>query len=214
MAKRMRTRSGTEIEDGIEYSTYPPPDCLVKVMKRCWAERLLFEGAIRFASLAYYRKLENSVLGDPNDGEGMLRMNGHPFEVGSINSVYAWCSSLTTITPERINVLAMHGDYDCLVRINQPSILIKRVQLAKSKYLHLHCAEISYSRGTEVDKMTLYSQKFHFNIFQKDERFSEDREFRLTLTDNSLKPEYRFYIDLRIGECSDIMEIKKLPVCK
>ena len=109
MAKIMKTQSGTEIEDGIEYSTYPPPDCLVKVMKQCWAERLLFEGAIRFASLAYYRKLENSVLGDPNDGEGMLRMNGHPYEVGSINSVYAWCSSLTTITPERIIVLAKCG---------------------------------------------------------------------------------------------------------
>lgn len=214
MTKIIKSQSGTVIVDGVEYSTYPPPDGLIKVMKRCWADHLLCEGAIRFGSLAYYRKWENAVLGDANDGKGMFRMNGHPYEVGSGNPVYAWCASLPTISPERINLLAEHGKYDCLVRIRQPRILIQRMRaelLAKGKNLRLHCAEVSYNRGAEVDKVTLNSQKFHFNVFQKDPRFTEDKEYRVSLTDVRIRPESMCHIDLQVGECSDIMVIEELP---
>jgi hypothetical protein len=211
MTKISRTQSAAEIVNGVEYSTYPPPDGLIKVMKRCWAERLLSEGAIRFGSLAYYRRWEDAVLGDPNDGEGMLRMNAHPYEVGSVNPVYAWCAALLTITLERIKLLAEHGNYDCLVRIYQPRILIQRVRLAKPRYFHLHCAEVSYNRGAEVDKVTLNSQMFNFNVFQKDPCFTEDQEYRVSLTDFRLRPEFVCHIDLLIGNCSDIMFIEELP---
>ena len=214
MTKMIRTQSGTIIVDGVEYTTYPPPDGLIKVMKRRWAEHLLSEGAIRFGSLTYYRKWENAVLGDANDGKGMFRTNGHPCEVGSGNRVYAWCAALPTITAERINLLSEHGKYDCLVRIHQPRILIQRVRaklLAKGLNLHLHCAEVSYNRGAEVDKVTLNSQKFHFNVFQKDTRFTEDKEYRVSLTDVRLRPESMCHIDLQVGKCSDIMAIEELP---
>ena len=211
MTKIIRTQSGTQIVNGVEYSTYPPPDGLIKVMKRWWAERLLSEGAIRFGSLSYYRKWENTVLGDPNDGEGMFCMNTDPYEVGSVNPVYAWCAALLTIKPERINLLAEHGNYDCLVRIHRPRILIQRVRLAKARYLHLHCAEVSYNRGAEVDKGTLNSQMVNFNVFQKDPCFTEDQEYRVSLTDVRLRPEFMCHIDLSIGKCSDIMVIEELP---
>jgi hypothetical protein len=157
MTEMIRTQSGTTILNGVEYNTYPPPDGLIKVMKRCWAERLVSEGAMHFGSLDYYRKWENAMLGDPNDGEGMFRMKAHPYEVGSVNPVYAWCAALPTITPHRINLLAGHGNYDCLVHIQKPHVLIERVRLAKARYLHVHCAEVSYNRGAEVDKVTLNS---------------------------------------------------------
>jgi hypothetical protein len=205
--------SGTEFVDGVRYNTYPPPDGLVKVMKRCLAEYLLSEGAMRFGSLAYYRKLGNPVLGDSNDGEGMLRWKEHPYEVGSMNPVYAWCAALPTINPERVNLLAEHEKYDCLVRINQPRVLIQRVRaalLAKGRNLLLHCAEVSYNRGEEVNKVTLNSQKFHFNVFQKDASFAEDKEYRISLTDAEFRPELS-HIDLQVVKCTDIMEIEELP---
>jgi hypothetical protein len=211
MNEIISTQSVTVIVDGVEYSTYSPPDCLIKVMKRCFAERLLSEGAIHFGCLDYYRRCEDAVLGDPNDGEGMLRMNAHPYKFGSINPVYAWCSALLTITPERINLLAEHGNYDCLVRIHQPQILIQRVQLAKPEYFHLHYAEVSYDRGAEVDKVTLNSQKFQFYVFQKDPRFIDDQEYRISLTNISRSPDPVSHIDLSIGKCSDIMVIEDLP---
>jgi len=214
MAKLNRTQSGTIIVDGVEYNTYPPPEKLVKVMARRWAEVLLSNGAMRFGSLEYYRKWENDALGDPNDGEGMLRMKEHQYNVGSSNPVYAWCTSIPTITPERIRILANHGHYDCLVQIHHPMTLIQRVRRtlsSKGRGLYLHCAEVSYNRGIEVDKATLNSQKFHFNVFQKDSRFAEDIEYRLALTDVGLKYEVRDHVDIQVGKCSDITDIRDLP---
>ncbi len=210
----MRTQSGTMIKDGVEYSTYPPPFALIKVMERCWAEQFVTVGSMRFGGLECYRRWENAVLGDPNDGEGMFRMKGHPYNVGSSNQVYAWCAAQSDITPERVRVLASHGGYDCLVRIHQPRTLIQRVRIAllsKDRNLLLHCAEVSYNRGSEVDKATLNSQKFHFNVFQKDPRFSEDCEYRLSFTDTGLKSQLKKHIELEVGDCSDIMDIEDLP---
>ena len=136
----MRTQSGTWIEDGIEYNRYPPPVALVKAMKRCWAKKLLSRGAMRFGSLASYRRRETPVLGDPNDGEGMFRMAGHPYNIGSGNPVYAWCSSLDTVTPDRIRCLAKDGGYDCVVRVHNPLLLIKRVFSATSGCCLSWCA--------------------------------------------------------------------------
>lgn len=200
--------------DGVEYSTYPPPGTLVKVMERRWAEPLLADGSMRFGSLASYREWENAVLGDPNDGEGMFRMQGHPYDIGSSNPVYAWCASLPTITPDRMLLLAKHGGYNCVVRIHEPLKLIRRVHAALAKgrrTLLLHCGEVTYNRGAEVDKATLNSQKFHFNVFQKDTSLLEDMEYRFSLTDAYVRAEFKDHIDLQVGECSDIMVIDELP---
>jgi hypothetical protein len=213
MTDMFRTKSGTVIVEGVEYGSYPPPDSLIKAMERRWAEPLLHCGSIRFGNLANYRAWENAMLGDPNDGNGMFKLNGRACRVGSVNQVFAWCSALPAITSERIMALAKHGKYDCLVRIHQPKILIERIRdsLVPDMALSIHCAEVSYNRGDEVDKVTLNSQKFHFNVFQKDRRFSDDREYRVSLTDTNLRPEVRAYIDLPIGECADIMTIEELP---
>ncbi len=187
---------------------------MVKAMKHQWANQLVIAGSMRFRSLEYYRKWENAVLGDPNDGEGLFHMNAHPFAVGSSNPVYAWCASLPEITVERLLDLAKHGKYDCIVRIREPEVLLQRVRLAlrqKADELLLHCGEVFYDRGNEVDKETLNSQKFHFNVFQKSPRFMQDREYRMSLTDVSVRPNPREYVDLLVGDCSDIMDIEELP---
>ncbi len=202
------------IVDGVEYSSYPPPAALVKAMERRWAETLLEQGAMRFRSLATYRRWENAVLGDPNDGEGMFRMDGHPYETGSTNSIYAWCTSMPTITTNRTLLLAESGKYDCVVHVHNPLLLIQRVRSAlvrASKTFLLYCAEVSYNRGAEVDKQALNSQKFHFNVFQKDPQFGPDMEYRLSLTDVSLRSKPKEFVDIAVGECSDIMSIEKLP---
>ena len=201
------------IVDGVEHSTYPPPLALVKVMECRWAETLLKQGAMRFGSLATYREWENAALGDPNDGKGSFRMDRHTYETGSVNPVYAWCASMPSITAERLLLLAKHGMYDCVVRIHEPLLLIQRVNAAliRTKKAHLHCAEVSYNRGSEVDKQTLNSQKFHFNVFQKDSAFSSDMEYRLSLTDASFRSAPKPFVNVVVGECSDIMSIEELP---
>ncbi len=163
----MSTKSGTMIVNGVEYNTYPPPSALVKVMKSRWAKELIDYGNIRFGSLESYREWENAILGDPNDGKGRLHMMGHPYDTDSGNPVYAWCASLPTITTDRTLLLAEHGSYDSVVRISDPLLFIQRVCniLVRSyKTMYLHCSPVSYNRGEEVNKRTLNSQKFHFNV--------------------------------------------------
>jgi len=207
---------GGIVKGGVEYFTYPPPCTLVKVMEYQWATNLIKNGSMRFGSLEFYRKMENAALGDPNDGKGMFRVKGDPYTIDSSNNIYAWCAALPVITPERIAVLAKHGKYDCLIRIHQPKILLHRViivLLANGGKLHLRlqCAEVSYNRGSEIDKATLNSQQFHFNVFQKDPRFAEDKEYRLFMTDVQPESEPRNHIDIQVGDCSDIMDIEDLP---
>ena len=68
MHKPTRTQTGTFLVNGIEYNERPPPERLVRVMKRKWAEELASKGSLRLHTLEYFRKWENKVLGDPNDG--------------------------------------------------------------------------------------------------------------------------------------------------
>ena len=208
------TKSGTIMLADVEYGTYPPPSDLVKVMKSCRAKQFVAYGTMRFRILEYYRHWENSVLGDPNDGISLFHLEGNPCTGDTVNPVYAWCSSLTVITPDRIQLIAQYGGYDCLVRVGEPSVLIQRAHsalLATDLMLALYCSEVTYNRGIEVNKNTLNSQKFHFNIVQKDPKFVEDKEYRLAIIDTSTKFVPKDYIDLQIGDCSDILIVEDLP---
>jgi hypothetical protein len=169
---------------------------------------------MRFHSLDTYRRWENAELGDPNDGEGMFRMQGHQYCMGSGNPVFAWCAALPCISPQRLRLLAQSGNYDCLLYVQNPTALIARIRStldATKAKMHMHCAQISYNRGEAVNERALNSQNFHFNVFQKSARFAEDEEYRLSLTDLSLHQVERDYVDIVIGDCSDIVTLGSLP---
>lgn len=203
----------TQIVENIEYNAHPPPIEVVKLTKRVWAEQMAGSGALRFGSLNFYRAWENKVLGDPREGEGVLCMNGHPFTTGSSNPVFAWCASLPSISPERTRLLAQHGEYDCCVHVRDFPELIRRVKLALvAKGLWLHCGEVAYTKDDEVRLDVLRSQPFHFNVFQKDRAFIDDREYRLALTDLNMSRADAEYVTLEIGACLDILEVAALPV--
>ncbi len=214
MNKCYRTESGRYITDGIEYNEYPPPQKLVKAMKWERAQQLLNNGLARLHKLEYYRNWENELLGDRNDGEGLYHLDGHRMETGSINDVYALCFSLSVIEESRLLLLAQHGDYDCIVVIHSPEELFKRVQNWLSEHTKgftLHCGLVNYNRGEEVDKKTLNSQKFHFNVFQKALRFKDDKEYRMAITNSTFSRLPKNYLDLLLGDCSDIISIEALP---
>ncbi len=207
------THARALIVENIEYNAYPPPSEVVKLTKRAWAEQMAATGTLRFGSLASYRAWENNVLGDPQEGEGVLCMNGHPYTTGSSNPVFAWCASFPSISPERTSLLAQHGEYDCCVRVRDFPEFIRRVKLALvAKGLWLHCGEVAYTKGYEVRLDVLRSQPFHFNVFQKDRAFVDDREYRLALTDLNMGRADAEHVTLEIGACLDILEVTALPV--
>ena len=201
----------------VEYNEYPPPFVLIKIMKRCWANEFIQHGRMRFGSLESFKKLESETLRDELEGCGKVVNQGVSCTVGSINDIYAWCSSKDCIADARIMELAKSAGYNCFVCIHNPKALIQRVQneLAKHKCTPrlLHCGAVIYNRGSASGK-----PKFHFNIFQKHPKFSADCEYRLALIDVNMCSECLDKIVLDVGNCSDIAHIECLPlqwsVCK
>lgn len=197
----------------IEYNEYPPPQLLLKAMERQWAEKLIDSGSLRLRKLEYYRQWENDHLGDANDGRGLFHMAGDPVQTDSGNDVYAWCLSLPDISNAQLLEIAKHGEYNCVVRIHSPEELFKRMLKflqEHKKGFRLHNGYVHYNRGAEIDKETLKSQKFHFNVFQKEQRFQENKEYRISITNCTLTRYKEDYLDLLLGDSSDILSIEPL----
>ncbi len=199
----------------IEYHEFPPPNCLVKAMTREWAFELVNNGVLRIHHIGYLRSWENKILGDRYDGKGMYRLHGQPMDIGSSNDVYIWCGSFPNISSQRINLIAEHGIYDCMVVIHNPNEIFERIHSALSVNcpgFSVLCGKVKYDRGSEVDKAALNRQKFHFNVFQKSPVFYEDCEYRLSITNSTFVRLNEKYIDLCLGNCSDFISIEALPL--
>lgn len=207
------TQTGTLLVNGIEYNEYPPPQSPRKAMERRWADELIRRGLIRFRKLEYYRQWENAELGDPNEGLGLYHLENHPMETDLVNDVYVWCLSLPEISRERLSVIAEDGRYDCTVLIREPEKLFKRMKVylqQNNRGFWLHCGCVHYNRGTEVNKEILNSQKFHFNVFQKALQFQDDKEYRVSIINCTFDRSEEDYLDLLLGNCTDIISINPL----
>ena len=210
----MLQQIGTIIVNGIEYNEYPPPSRLVKAMEREWGGDLVGKGAIRFRRLEYYQRWENAVLGDPNEGNGLFHLDGQPMEVNSSNEVYAWCASLPALSLERLALMAREGKYNCIIKLFDPEEFFQRVKdklSTQRKGLWLHCGHVNYNRGAQIDRNKLNSQNFHFNVFQKDPKFKEDMEYRMSVVNCTFHRLPEDHLDLVLGDCSDIISIEELP---
>lgn len=207
--------------NGIEYNDFPAPCQLVKAMSRKHAERFLESGILRIRHLEYFRNWENKVLGDASDGKGQYLLKGAPMDTDSINDVYAWCLSSPKIANSQLTIFAEQGGYDCKLVIYEPEEIFKRIRkwlTSNRPNLWVNCGAVKYDRGQEVDKVTLNSQPFCFNVFQKAASFKENQEYRLSITNYTFErlhgefssPDDK-YIDLEIGNCRDIVSIEELP---
>ena len=209
-----KTQTGTLLVGGIEYNEYPPPQLLLRAMERQFAEEMAKRGLVRLRKLEYHRQRENDLLGDLNEGRGLYHLDKHPMQTESVNDVYAWCLSLPDISSERLSAIAKDGNYDCIAVIHAPEKLFMRMQDYLQKYnagFRVHCGYVHYNRGAEVNKGTLNSQKFHFNVFQKAPKFQDDQEYRLSVTNCTAARHEEDYLDLCLGDCRDITSIQPLP---
>ena len=202
---------------GIEFNEFPAPVRLVKTMERKWAERLLDRGEIMLHTLEYFREWENKVLGDSNEGHGLYVHDARQMQIGSVNEVFAWCTSLSSIAPERIRLIAKEGGYDCMLMIRDPMTLFQRMRQSllstHPKYL-MQCGNVIYDRGTEVEKGVLLSKTkiFHSNVFQKDkEKYADYFEYRVSVTNGTFNSSGCKKLLLTVGDCTDIVSVEKLP---
>lgn len=203
------TKSGTVIVNGIEYNEHPSPSSLIKATEMKWALKLRDEGCLRLHSVEFYQALENSELGDKNEAQGMLKLYGHPMEVGSATEVFIWCSAIPEASPE--NLKGLNPSYDAIVRVHDIEEFVKRiVSTAKSGgyTLYPHVGKVKYNRGEEVSKDELNNQQWHHNVFQKSPDYSHQEEYRLSFSNFTLQQIDKKHIDLSLGNCNDIIEIE------
>lgn len=207
MSVIIKTDWGTVVEDGIEYNEHPYPPSLIKATEAKWARKLKDCGVIRLNSIRFYQSLENAELGDRNEGNGMLRLNGRPMESGSVNEVFIWCSALNT-TPHEI-LKGFSANYDTIIEIMDVVEFTKRIQKAALDVgydLTPHLGLVQYNRGEEVTKKVLNEQKWHSNVFQKDGGYSHQQEYRFAFSNFTFNHIGSDYIDLVLGNCNDIIQ--------
>lgn len=203
------------IYNGIYYDNFPPPLKLTKAMKYSHAISFVKNGEIRFGHLETYRKWENQTLGDSSDGYGTFVVDETPLHRGTTNHVYAFCMSLPSITKNRLGVIATAGDYDCVIAIDNSLLFFEKIKgalLKISDKFTLHCSHISYNKGKTVNMDTYKSQDFDFNLFQKSNHFSEDKEYRFVIKDVYVKAIFSPFMQLELGDCSDIVTIAPLEI--
>ena len=203
------TKSGTVIVNDIEYNEFPFPDSLIKATKMKWALKLRDEGCIRLNSVEFYQTLENPELGDINEAKGMLKVDGHPMEVGSVNEVFIWCSSIPEASPKILKDL--NDSYDAIVRIHDVEKFVTRiVSTAKLAGLILYpqLGKVNYNRGEEVSKEALNNQRWHYNVFQKSSDYAHQVEYRLSFSNITFQRIEKSHLDLSLGKCNDIIAIE------
>ncbi|MGD0274826.1 MAG: hypothetical protein ABSB79_02045 [Syntrophales bacterium] len=206
----METKNGTKFIDGIKYDKYPPPVTLIKATEFKWAEKLLNEGSIRLNSIEYYETIENPELGDVNEGKGMLRLNGHLMQTGSVNEVFIWCSALPGTSASILKEI--DPSYDTMICITDVVEFTKRIFSALKDYGYRWLpwrGQVTYNRDIEVSKKTLNNQDWQFNIFQKSAKHKHQREYRMSFTNVSVQRKKEKWIDISMGYSGDIMTIEK-----
>lgn len=208
MGEATLTKTGTLLINDIEFNESAPAS-LVRATERVWATRLRDEGMIRLNSVEHYRKVESSELGDCDEGRGIFHVDGRQYTTGSANEVYIWCCALPDTSTEVL--LNLSPTYDCVLTVTDPITFTKRVnaQLNSMGVVFApHLGRVAYSRGDEITKRALNTQKFSYNIFQKAAIHAHQAEYRLSFTNVSFRRLGLPHIDLRLGDCTDVVRIE------
>lgn len=157
------------------------PPYVIKAMAARWANALVDAGQVRLTNLHIYRRSENPGIADDQEGSGLYRVDGKPFELGDTNPIFVWCASL----PDTQSLFALAPDYDTFVRVRDPERFARAVVVAAGRCgitLVPKCGVVSYERGEETSHEEVRRRPWDWNVLQKDARFAGQREFRFAFT--------------------------------
>lgn len=124
------------------------------------------------------------------------------------------CHFRTLLSEDALEVAAK-GTYERRLVIYSPENVFNRVKLWVSKHRNgssLHCGRVKYDRGAQIDKKTLNSQKFLSCAFQKSPEYEREQEYRMVLMDRRPGMLREEYLDIVLGDCTDLMSVTELPL--
>jgi hypothetical protein len=193
----------------LHYDFPTPPSPILKAMDLVWANPLLSEGKIRVYINKYYRDIEDKAIRDTEEGVGVLNCKGNICYVGGIMGTFIWCASQYQIEAKQ---LAKKFKRDSVVYINRPDEFARRLLAAAYRsgwQWSLDCGPVQYDKRSFRDRHPTEDgdDDSDFYLFQKDQTFSDEKEYRFALTNLSFLSVRETFLDLEMGSCADIMDI-------
>ena len=172
---------------------------IYKAYPLAWAENLL-SGRIYFTNLNSFREDEDPQRGDQLEGRGITIRQGVKCTAGYLNPIFVWCSTMET---DPTVITETWKDRDTVLQITDTLTFIRRIRdAAASLKPNIHRLSVG---PVTYDKDDGSYREYHWaeGIFQKNLRYSGQKEFRLALVgDICLKDEENVILEL--GNCTDI----------
>jgi len=187
------------MQEGIEFIL----PGIFKAYPREWAEELIREGTLYFTNLEIFRSDENPERGDCSEGTGIFIRQGQRCTNSHANPIFVCCFTMET---DRRSILTTWDDRDTVVQICNTLTFVKRIRDAakstRGKIFPMQVGPVTYDKDEGSHREYYWGEA----IFQKNLRFSEQKEFRFALIgDYSIQDEE--HVVLKLGDCSDILRI-------
>jgi hypothetical protein len=187
------------IHDNIEYVM----PTVFKATMRDWARDLIDDGTVYFTNIRQFIDDLDCERGDANEGRHIVIRNGICCSAEYSMPVYVWCCTLETKT---CRVIQMWPDRDCVIQILDMVEFAKRIASAlktqRPKLWPVHVGPVVYTKMAGGHEKTDWAD----GVFQKDECYDGQKEFRFALTART-GDEPEDHIILNLGSCCDIVRI-------
>lgn len=168
-----------------------------------WADDLMQNGTVYFTNIAEFVADRHPERGDANEGRQTLIRNGVRYTVEYPMPVYVWCCTLDT---QPCRVIQTWPDKNCVVQILDTVEFARRITKALGKQhlklWPLHVGPVVYTKTSGGYEKTDWAD----GVFQKNERYDGQKEFRFALTAHS-GDEPEEHVVLQLGPCQDIVRI-------
>ena len=189
----------TFIHDDIEYVM----PTVFKATMHKWANDFIQNGTVYFTNIQQFVTDTHPERGDANEGRQILIRNGVRCTAEYLMPVYVWCCTLDT---QVCRVIRTWPDKNCVMQILNTVEFARRITRAlgaqRLKLWPLHVGPVVYTKTSGGHEKTDWAD----GVFQKDERYDGQKEFRFALTAQSGdKPED--HVVLELGSCQEIVRI-------
>ena len=187
------------IHDNIEFVM----PTVFKATMRDWAEDLIQDGTIYFTNIQRFIDDSDPQRRDQNEGRHVVVRNGVRCTAEYPMPVYVWCCSMDT---RPCRTIETWSDKDCVIQVLDTIEFAKRITSAVGKQhpklWPLHLGPVVYTKTAGGRERTDWAD----GIFQKDERYDGQKEFRFALT-GATGDQSEEHIALTLGPCRDIVRI-------
>jgi hypothetical protein len=189
----------TFIHDNIEFVM----PTVFKATMHDWANDIIQHGIVYFTNIKRFVTDTHPERGDANEGRQNLIRNGVQCSTEYPMPVYVWCCTLDT---QACRVIQTWPDKNCVMQILDTVEFAQRITNAlreqRPKLWPLHVGPVVYTKTSGGYERTDWAD----GVFQKDERYDGQKEFRFALTARS-GDEPEDNVVLELGSCQDIVRI-------